>query len=70
MFGDLATELKGREFAILLFPCNQFLGQEPGNPSGDSIKSMSAGKIDMNSLDNVHLFAKVEVNGDNATQTR
>jgi glutathione peroxidase len=46
--------------AILGFPCNQFLGQEPG--SADEIKQFCR----LNYGVTFDMFAKVEVNGENA----
>lgn len=62
----MMSELKG-SYKVMLFPCNQFLGQEPGKPSKDSIKRMSTGKLnDVTSDEGVLLMEKAEVNGDNA----
>ncbi|MDH5672077.1 MAG: glutathione peroxidase [Myxococcales bacterium] len=47
-----------RGFVVLGFPCNQFLGQEPG--SHEEIKSFCETKYGVS----FPLFAKVEVNGE------
>jgi glutathione peroxidase len=51
---------KDRGFAVLGFPCNQFGAQEPGS------ESEIAGFCETNYGVSFPLFAKVEVNGDNA----
>jgi len=64
--GELTSELKGK-YKVLLFPCNQFLSQEPGTPDKASVKRMSTGKLDdLDSSEHVELMEKVEVNGENA----
>jgi len=65
MFGDLSNEFKGRKFCILLFPCNQFLGQEPTSPKVDEVQKHC--KNDVLDLANVTLFGKIEVNGAKAS---
>lgn len=45
---------------ILAFPCNQFAGQEPGNPE-DIVCFASERKVKFD------LFEKIDVNGDNAS---
>lgn len=45
---------------VLGFPCNQFGAQEPGSP--EEIQAFAKSKYDVN----FPLFAKIEVNGDNA----
>jgi glutathione peroxidase len=49
-----------RGFAVLAFPCNQFGGQEPGDAA--EIASFCRTNYDVT----FPVFAKVEVNGDNA----
>ena len=49
-----------RGFAVLAFPCNQFLGQEPGDPA--EIASFCSLSYDVT----FPIFAKIEVNGDGA----
>lgn len=49
-----------RGFVVLGFPCNQFGGQEPGDAA--EIQSF----CERNYQITFHLFAKVEVNGENA----
>lgn len=49
------------KFDILLFPCNQFLNQEPGTTEEilDFVKNQKK-------MDKAHLFEKVKVNGSDA----
>lgn len=65
MFGDLSAEFK--DIQIMLFPCNQFLSQEPSSPTAQSIRRLSTEKLDMDQSSHVKLFGKVDVNGDNAS---
>ena len=51
---------KDKGLVVLGFPCNQFGGQEPGTSS--DIKDFCTTKFDVS----FPMFAKVEVNGDNA----
>lgn len=53
----LYRKYKDRGFAILGFPCNQFLQQEPG--TSDDIKQFCSLKYDVT----FPIFAKIEVNG-------
>ncbi len=53
-------QFKGRGFAVLGFPCNQFGAQEPGP------ESEIAEFCEMNYGVTFPLFAKVDVNGDGA----
>ncbi|MCR9203887.1 MAG: glutathione peroxidase [Halobacteriovoraceae bacterium] len=53
-------EFKGKGLEVLGFPCNQFGGQEPG--SEEEIKSF----CDLNFNVSFPLFAKVDVNGEEA----
>lgn len=53
----LHEELKGRGFAVLGFPCNQFGAQEPGAP--DQIQGFCQRNFGVT----FPLFAKVEVKG-------
>ena len=57
---ELYAKYKDRGFAVLAFPCDQFGHQEPGND--DEIKSF----CETNYGVEFPLFAKIEVNGDNA----
>lgn len=55
------------KYKILLFPCNQFLSQEPASPNKDSVRRMSTGKLDdVDASEHVELMEKVDVNGENA----
>jgi glutathione peroxidase len=56
----LHRKFKGRGFAVLGFPCDQFGHQEPGDES--EIKKFCALNYDVS----FPLYAKIEVNGDNA----
>jgi len=68
MFGDLSTEFKDRQFSILLFPCNQFLSQEPKVPTAAHVLKMSGSKLDITSdMANATVFDKVDVNGCSAS---
>lgn len=57
--------LKDEKIVVLLYPCNQFLGQEPGVPNKKTIRSMSTQKLDIEDSQ-VILMSKVDVNGDKA----
>ncbi|MFA5543229.1 MAG: glutathione peroxidase [Bacilli bacterium] len=50
-------EFKDKDFVILGFPCNQFMGQEPG--TNDDIKEFCSLTYDVT----FPLFSKVNVNG-------
>ena len=54
----LHDEFGGKGFEVLGFPCNQFLGQEPGTP--DEIKTFCETSYGVT----FPLFEKIEVNGD------
>src|SRR6266850_472382 len=54
---SLYDEKKGRGFAVLGFPCNQFGGQEPG--SNADVKSFCATTYGVS----FPMFAKIDVNG-------
>jgi glutathione peroxidase len=56
----LYRELKDRGFAVLGFPCDQFGHQEPGDEN--EIKKFCTLNYDVS----FPLYAKIEVNGDNA----
>lgn len=56
----LYQEYKGRGFAVLGFPCNQFGAQEPGTEA--DIQSFCSLTYDVS----FPMFAKVKVNGDDA----
>ncbi len=55
---ELHRRYKGRGFAVLGFPCNQFAGQEPG--SDEEIKTFCETRFDVT----FPLFSKIDVNGD------
>ena len=64
-FADLEALYRNygdRGFAVLAFPCNQFGAQEPGN--AEEIATFCSRTYDVT----FPVFAKVEVNGDNAAQ--
>ena len=54
---ELYRAYKDRGLVVLGFPCNQFMGQEPGN--ADEIKSFCSLKYDVT----FPMFAKIDVNG-------
>jgi glutathione peroxidase len=56
----LHQELAPRGFAVLGFPCNQFGGQEPGDAA--QIEQFCSSNFAIT----FPMFAKVDVNGDNA----
>jgi glutathione peroxidase len=56
---ELYKKYKDKGFAILAFPCNQFINQEPG--TDEEIKATYAAKYDTS----FPLFSKIEVNGKN-----
>ena len=56
----LHQELAPRGFAVLGFPCNQFGGQEPGDAK--RIREFCASNYSLT----FPMFAKIDVNGDNA----
>ena len=56
----LYRKFKDRGFAVLAFPCDQFGHQEPGSEA--EIQKFCALNYDVS----FPLFAKIEVNGDNA----
>ncbi|WP_028400048.1 glutathione peroxidase [Ectobacillus panaciterrae] len=56
----LYEQYKEQGFEVLGFPCNQFMGQEPG--SNEEISSF----CELNYGVTFPVFAKVDVNGDNA----
>lgn len=57
---ELYAKLHDRGFEVLAFPCNQFGAQEPGTEA--EIQQF----CDMNYHVTFPLFAKIDVNGDNA----
>ena len=59
---QLHEKYSGEGLAVLGFPCNQFLGQEPG--SAEEIQQFCR----VNYGVAFDLFAKVDVNGDNACE--
>lgn len=54
---ELADDYRERGFFVLGFPCNQFMGQEPGDE--DTIKDFTSGKYGIT----FPLSAKIDVNG-------
>lgn len=56
----LHRQYKDQGFAVLGFPCNQFLSQEPGTDA--DIASFCSTSFDVT----FPLFKKIDVNGDNA----
>lgn len=54
---ELQRKYKGRGFAVLGFPCNQFAGQEPG--SDEEIKTFCETRFNVS----FPLFSKIDVNG-------
>lgn len=56
----LYRDYKDRGFEVLAFPCNQFMGQEPGN--AEEIANFCSLTYDVS----FPLFAKVDVNGKDA----
>jgi len=56
----LQESLQDQGFTVLGFPCNQFLGQEPG--SADEIKTFCSMTYGVT----FPLFSKIEVNGENS----
>ena len=57
---ELYTKYKDQGLEILGFPCNQFAGQDPG--SNEEIESF----CQLNYGVNFPMFAKIDVNGENA----
>lgn len=57
---DLYKKFGNENFEILAFPCNQFLGQEPG--SNEDIQNFCS----INYGVTFPVFAKIDVNGENA----
>ena len=55
---ELADDFQDRGFFVLGFPCNQFMGQEPGDEA--DIKDFTTGKYGIT----FPLSAKVDVNGE------
>lgn len=66
-FGKLGQDFKEEDFQLLLFPCNQFLRQEPQQPTPKLAKRMSKGSLDMDMAKHVMLMSMVDVNGANAS---
>lgn len=66
-FGQMVKELNDKPFKILLFPCNQFLGQEPSMPTKETMKRMSTQTLTEDSDKHIVLMDKVEVNGENSS---
>ncbi len=56
----LEKKYSGRGFHVLGFPCNQFMGQEPGN--ADEIREFCSTSYGVT----FPMFAKIEVNGPGA----
>ncbi|MGM0873900.1 MAG: glutathione peroxidase [Bacillota bacterium] len=57
---ELYEEYRDQGFTVLGFPCNQFMGQEPGG--NNDIESF----CEMNYGVNFPMFSKIDVNGENA----
>ena len=57
----LQEQHQDRSFTVLAFPCNQFGAQEPG--TNEEILEFATSKFDVN----FPMFAKIEVNGDGAS---
>jgi glutathione peroxidase len=57
---ELYEEYCDQGFTVLGFPCNQFMGQEPGE--NNDIESF----CEMNYGVNFPMFSKIDVNGENA----
>ena len=57
---ELYRSFRDRGFVVLGFPCNQFGGQEPGD--AEAIAQFCQTRFDVS----FPLFAKIDVNGDNA----
>jgi len=57
---ELYRKYAEKGFVVLGFPCNQFLGQEPG--TAEEIEKFCTSKYDVT----FPLFEKLEVNGENA----
>lgn len=55
---ELADDLRDRGFFVLGFPCNQFMGQEPGDEG--TIKEFTSGKYGIT----FPLASKIDVNGE------
>lgn len=55
---ELADDLRDRGFFVLGFPCNQFMGQEPGDEG--AIKEFTSGKYGIT----FPLASKIDVNGE------
>mmetsp|Transcript_136248 Transcript_136248/g.236903 ORF Transcript_136248/g.236903 Transcript_136248/m.236903 type:complete len:153 (+) Transcript_136248:248-706(+) len=65
--GKMVQELTDKPVKVLLFPCNQFLSQEPKMPTKESLKKMSTQQLLDESDKHVILMEKVEVNGSKAS---
>mmetsp|Transcript_23698 Transcript_23698/g.74556 ORF Transcript_23698/g.74556 Transcript_23698/m.74556 type:complete len:131 (+) Transcript_23698:304-696(+) len=52
---------------MLLFPCNQFLSQEPSKPTKQLVKQLSKGVLDLDSMEHVKMMGMVDVNGEKAS---
>ena len=57
---NLYSDLAGKGFEVLGFPCNQFGGQEPGTEA--EIENFCTGRFGVK----FPIFSKVDVNGDHA----
>lgn len=56
---ELQEKFENRGFTVLGFPCNQFMGQEPGTP--EEIESFCSSNYGVS----FPLFEKIDVNGEN-----
>lgn len=68
-FGKFAESYKGKDFYMLLFPCNQFLSQEPKQPTPTLTRRLSKDSL---SIEGAHsdiagLMSMVNVNGKDAS---
>lgn len=50
----------------MLFPCNQFLNQEPSQPNNESVKKMSQSSLSMDGDASAIMMQMIDVNGKNA----
>lgn len=55
----MSEKLNGRGLEVLLFPCNQFGGQEPG--SNSEVKAFAEASCPGNKF---RMFSKIDVNGE------
>merc|ERR1719443_1784242 len=65
--GQVAEELKDRDFVVMLFPCNQFLSQQ-GSTDSPTMKRLSKGTMDLEATEKIKMMKQVDVNGDKACE--